>query len=272
LVLLDELGAGTDPEEGGVLGYAVLEALQRAGAFAVVTTHLGRLKDFAYQSTGAENGSMAFDGETLRPLYRLDIGIPGNSHALDIAARVGMPPDVVDRARVLLGVRDRTLDHLIERVQVARRDAEADRRKTADLSREAAEQKAELEARMAGAVRRETWLQEEADAVVEAELRAAQSALGEPLAKLLQAPMPYRDAANSLKQVVDAVVKQAAVHRRRMAFCNRLKKGDRVFLPRWGRVCSVGRVDKVREVLAIEYGNVKLEVGFEDVSWLQPLE
>jgi DNA mismatch repair protein MutS2 len=135
LVLLDELGAGTDPEEGGVLGYAVLEALLQASAFAVVTTHLGRLKDFAYQHAGAENGSMAFDGVSLRPLYRLDLGIPGSSHALDIASRVGMPAAVVERARVLLGTRDRTLDNLIERVQVARRDAEADRQRTADVSR-----------------------------------------------------------------------------------------------------------------------------------------
>ncbi|CAN0489510.1 unnamed protein product, partial [Discosporangium mesarthrocarpum] len=66
LVLLDELGAGTDPEEGSVLGYAVLEALVAANVFAVVTTHLGRLKDFAYQHPGAENGSMAFDGKTLK--------------------------------------------------------------------------------------------------------------------------------------------------------------------------------------------------------------
>ena len=66
---------------------------------AVVTTHLGRLKDFAYRHTGAENGSMAFDGASLRPLYRLDVGIPGASHALDIAERVGMPKAAVVRAR-----------------------------------------------------------------------------------------------------------------------------------------------------------------------------
>src|SRR5262249_20384129 len=128
LLLLDELGAGTDPEEGGVLGYAVLEQLLAAKAFAVVTTHLGRLKDFAYQHAGADNGSMAFDGTSLAPLYRLDVGIPGSSHALAIAGRVGMPAAVVARARELLGVRDTTLQDVIDRVQVARADAEADRR------------------------------------------------------------------------------------------------------------------------------------------------
>lgn len=271
LVLLDELGAGTDPEEGGVLGYAVLEELVRAGAFAVVSTHLGRLKDFAYQVQGAENGSMAFDGASLRPLYRLDIGIPGNSHALDIASRVGMPEKVVARARELLGVRDKTLDHIIERVQVARRDAEADRRRTADLTRAAEQQQTKLDERLAEAVRKENWLQEEADGVVEAELRAAQAALAEPLTALLSAPGQHGERARGLKVVVDALLKNSALHRRRMRFCNGLKKGDQVFLPRWRRTCAVHKVDKVREVVVVDYGNVKMEVPFEDVSWLQPL-
>ena len=271
LVLLDELGAGTDPEEGGVLGYAVLEELLRAGCFAVVSTHLGRLKDFAYQHRGAENGSMAFDGASLRPIYRLDIGIPGNSHALDIASRVGMPESVVARARELLGVRDKTLDHIIERVQVARRDAEADRRRSADLTRAAEAQQTRLDERLAEAVRKENWLQEEADGVVEAELRAAHAALVEPLAALFSAPGQHGERARQLRVVVDGLLKNSALHRRRMRFCHGLKKGDQVFLPRWRRLCAVHKVDKVREIVAVEYGNVKMEVPFEDVSWLQPL-
>ncbi len=271
LVLLDELGAGTDPEEGAVLGYAVLEALLAARAFAVVTTHLGRLKDFAYQHDGAENGSMAFDGSSLRPLYRLDLGIPGNSHALDIASRVGMPAAVVARARALLGKRDRTLDHRIEGGQVARRDAEADRRRTADLSRAAIERQAALDERLADAVKKETWLQEEADGIVETELRQAHAALQEPLTGLLNAPGVHGERARALKAVADGLLKRAAVHRRRMAFCHGLKKGDQVFLPRWRRLCAVHRVDKVREQVTVDYGNVKVDVPFEDVSWVQPL-
>lgn len=272
LVLLDELGAGTDPEEGGVLGYAVLEELLRARAFAVVTTHLGRLKDFAYQHAGAENGSMAFDGASLRPLYRLDLGIPGNSHALDIASRVGMPAAVVQRARALLGVRDQSLDHVIERVQVARRDAEADRRRTADLNRAAAARQEELEGRMAQAVRKEAWLQEEADGVVEAELRAAQVALQEHVAALASAPGAHGERARAMRVIVDGLLKRAALHRRRMQFCHSLKKGDPVFLPRFGRVCAVHKVDRVRETVSVDYGKVKMELPFEDVSWLQPLQ
>ena len=272
LVLLDELGAGTDPEEGAVLGYAVLEALVKANVFAVVTTHLGRLKDFAYQHQGAENGSMAFDGETLRPLYRLDLGIPGNSHALDIASRVGMPKSIVARARELLGKRDQTLDNLIQRVQVARRDAEADRQATADRSRQVTQQHTDLEERLAQAVRKENWLQEEADGVVEAELRRAHASMDKSLTALTQAPGQHGERARELKKVVDGLLKDAALHRRRMAFCHGLKKGDQVFLPRWGRLCKVHKIDKVREIAFVDYGKVRMEVPYEDVSWLQPLD
>jgi len=272
LVLLDELGAGTDPEEGSVLGYAVLEALVEARVFAVVTTHLGRLKDFAYQHEGAENGSMAFDGKTLRPLYRLDLGIPGNSHALDIAARVGMPDRLVARARKLLGERDKTLDNLIERVQVARRGAEADRKRTADRSREVNQQQEDLAERLAQAVKKENWLQEEADGVVEAELRQAHAAMDDAITALTQAPGQHGERARGLKKIADGLLKSAALHRRRMAFCHQLKKGQMVYLPRWGRLCAVRKVDKVREIVTVDYGKVRMEVPYEDVSWLQPLD
>lgn len=272
LVLLDELGAGTDPEEGSVLGYAVLEALVQARVFAVVTTHLGRLKDFAYQHEGAENGSMAFDGKTLRPLYRLDLGIPGNSHALDIAARVGMPDKLVARARKLLGERDKTLDNLIERVQVARRGAEEDRKRTADRSREVDQQQEDLAERLAQAVKKENWLQEEADGVVEAELRQAHAAMDDAITALTQAPGQHGERARGLKKIADGLLKSAALHRRRMAFCHQLKKGQMVYLPRWGRLCAVRKVDKVREIVTVDYGKVRMEVPYEDVSWLQPLD
>ncbi|MGE3172888.1 MAG: hypothetical protein AB7O97_09680 [Planctomycetota bacterium] len=272
LVLLDELGAGTDPEEGGVLGYAVLEELLARRAFAVVTTHLGRLKDFAYQHSGAINGSMAFDGASLQPLYRLDVGIPGNSHALDIAGRVGMPEGVVRRARELIGVRDTSLQDVIDKVQVARRSAEADRRKTAAVSQQVEQQRERLEEQLTEAQRKEGWLHEEADAVVAAELQKAQEALQQGLQPLLSAPGQHGEKARALQRIVDALPRAAAVHRRRMRFCHDLKKGDLVFLPRWGRACAVRKVDKVREQVTVDYGNVKMEVPFEDVSWLRPME
>ncbi len=99
LVLLDELGSGTDPEEGSALGIAIIEYFRKKGALMMVSTHYNELKTYAYQTEGVENGHVEFDERTLRPTYRLHIGVAGSSHALSIAARLGLPQDVVDLAR-----------------------------------------------------------------------------------------------------------------------------------------------------------------------------
>ena len=95
LVLIDELGAGTDPLEGAALAESILEDLYRRGAFTVVTTHLGRLKEFAYRHRKCENASMEFDPVKLAPTYHLRTGLAGNSNALIIAERLGIPRAVV---------------------------------------------------------------------------------------------------------------------------------------------------------------------------------
>ncbi|PQV64687.1 DNA mismatch repair protein MutS2 [Abditibacterium utsteinense] len=103
LVLFDEIGAGTDPDEGAALAKAVLRSLSRKGAHVLATTHYGELKQFALSAGRFENASVEFDPKTLSPTYRLRIGVPGASNALDIAARLDMPPDIVARARKYLG-------------------------------------------------------------------------------------------------------------------------------------------------------------------------
>jgi DNA mismatch repair protein MutS2 len=107
LVLLDELGAATDPEEGGALGTAVVEHFRAAGAFTVVSTHLMALKIYAATTPGVVNGSMGFDETTLEPTYHLRLGLPGKSAGLEIATQLGMPGDIMRRARQSLGDRDR---------------------------------------------------------------------------------------------------------------------------------------------------------------------
>ncbi len=272
LVLLDELGAGTDPDEGGALGYAVLEALSARATFAVVTTHLGRLKDFAYEHKGAENGSMAFDRASLKPLYRLVVGVPGASHALDIATSVGMPEAIVSRARAVLGKRSRTVEEVVERVQAARADAEADRRRSSELTlqAEAAEQKAR--AKLADADLKGAWLEEEAGNFVDAELRAARLLLEAPLKEFANAPQPWSGRAKALLDTLQGLLKGTSLHRRRMQFLGALRKDAVVWVPHLRRRCTVKKIDRVREILSLEVGAMRLEVAFEDVSWLQPLD
>ncbi len=126
LVLLDELGAGTDPVEGSALACAVVAALHRRGALTVVTTHLGQVKGFVHEQDGMENAAVEFDPETLQPAYRLHLGRPGASHALAIARRFGLPDDVLSAASALVDSDAIAMEGLLERLTAAQRKAEAD--------------------------------------------------------------------------------------------------------------------------------------------------
>jgi len=123
LVLLDELGAGTDPLEGGVLACAFLAALSATRALTLATTHLGLVKTWVHEQPGMVNAAVRFDPETLQPEYVLDIGRPGASHALAIAARAGLASDVLDHARSLLGRDQLRLEQVLARLEDQERQA-----------------------------------------------------------------------------------------------------------------------------------------------------
>jgi DNA mismatch repair protein MutS2 len=127
LVLLDELGSGTDPVEGAALGQAVLEVLLARRALCLATTHHGALKTFAQDTPGVRNASMAFDEETLRPRFRLVVGVPGGSRAIQVAERFGMDRSVLDRARALLPQGERDLNRLLEELGRLREEARSER-------------------------------------------------------------------------------------------------------------------------------------------------
>ncbi len=137
LVLLDEIGAGTDPTEGAALARALIEHLHRRGARTVVTTHYNELKALAWTHPGIENASVEFDPVTLRPTYRLRIGLPGRSNALEIARRLGLAAEVVERARELLGPQAGALDRILGDIEADRRASEHDRAEAARRREEA---------------------------------------------------------------------------------------------------------------------------------------
>lgn len=152
LVLLDELGAGTDPGEGAALAMALLEHLLSLGSRVVVTSHYSELKAFAYRTPRVENGSVAFDPETLRPTYHLVIGVPGPSQAFAIAARLGLPPAIVERARQMQRPEERHVESMIagmaadeRRLREAASRADAERAAVEDLRRQLEVERAELQ-------------------------------------------------------------------------------------------------------------------------------
>lgn len=145
LILIDELGAGTDPDEGAAIGAAVIAEIQRLRARAVVTTHLSALKALAFTRSRVDNASVEFDPETLRPTYHVRLGEPGNSNALIIAERLGMSRAMVQHARKQLEDRERLLQKAIAGTLHTRRQAEDARRAAREAELRAEEARAAFE-------------------------------------------------------------------------------------------------------------------------------
>ena len=177
LVLLDELGAGTDPEEGAALARALIEELLERGCLAIATTHYSELKAFAYTTQGAENGSVEFDVATLSPTYRLTVGVPGRSNALAIARRLGMPDNVIERARGYLNPETERVDTLLGEIKRRRNAAEAAQRDAERALAEALREREAALAELADARHQRELARQESLAEVESELSEARAAV-----------------------------------------------------------------------------------------------
>jgi DNA mismatch repair protein MutS2 len=145
LVLLDEIGAGTDPAEGSALAKAVLTELLRRGARVVATTHYGELKAFAYTTPGIENASVEFDPVTLEPTFELRIGTPGSSNAFAIAARLGLSPALLREAAQMIGEAQVEFTEVIQRAEQSQRDLAEEHRKAAKSRMELEQTQAEYQ-------------------------------------------------------------------------------------------------------------------------------
>ena len=270
LVLIDELGAGTDPLEGAALGEAILEQLYVRGAFSLVTTHIGRLKEFAFRKKKCQNASMEFDPVKLAPTYRLLVGVPGRSNATFIARGIGVPDEVVDHAERVLAGEERVDQELLEGLERTRRDLdrkkgemEKHRRSARDLERAAEEELGEVKSlRVAWEHEAERAEEERVRSLVE-ELRSRLRARGAP-------PRDRQEAFQRLHDALDAAEGGTTLGARRRELARSLRKGDMVFVPRFQQVCEVKTINKTKEILTVSLSGISTEVPFLDISWILP--
>ncbi|HVH68562.1 MAG TPA: Smr/MutS family protein [Gemmatimonadales bacterium] len=203
LVLLDEIGSGTDPAEGGALAAAVLKTLTRRRAITLATTHLGALKQLATQTVGIVNASLQFDAETLTPTYRLLKGVPGRSYGLAIARRLRLASEVLDVAERAMPDAQRALDALLATVEARARELEARDRELAALEERVRADAQRLDARAAELAGREAEVQARAK-------NLERGAREQARAYLLEARRKVEEALGRARAAVDeATAKQA---------------------------------------------------------------
>jgi DNA mismatch repair protein MutS2 len=263
LVLLDEIGSGTDPAEGGALAAATLKALTRRKAITLATTHLGALKQLAAETVGIVNASLQFDVGTLTPTYRLLKGVPGRSYGLAIARRLGVAADVLAEAERAVPDAERTLDKLLASVEARGRDIDA---RAAELETRGAQLELErqslanLEALETELRAREKALDKDARERARAYLlearKTVEAALGQARAAVTEAT------AKEARRIVEAAIEKTAGRPDgQTAGATDLKPGERV---RTGQ----GRVGVVAEIrsdgrVVVEIGSVRLVIAPE---------
>ncbi|NJK63150.1 MAG: endonuclease MutS2 [Synechococcaceae cyanobacterium SM2_3_1] len=250
LVLLDEVGAGTDPTEGVALATALLQELAAKSTLTLATTHYGELKALKYENSQFENASVEFDDATLAPTYRLLWGIPGRSNALSIAERLDLAPAVVDRARHLLLGRTDEVNTVIQGLERQRADLETRTAQVETLHQELQTLQQQMMQRSQLLAQREKQLQGEKQAAIQAEIQAARKQVASVIRQLQKGTPSGQDA----QQASEALHRLAPQQASPPAI-------ETEFVPEVGDRVRLRGLDQTGEVIAIDGRDVTVRSG-----------
>ncbi|GHU46435.1 endonuclease MutS2 [Clostridia bacterium] len=276
LVLLDELGSGTDPAEGGALAVAILSALGDSGSIVIATTHYREVKLHALRDPLTENACCEFDIATLRPTYKIIQGVPGKSYALDIARRLDLPPHVIELAKDMVSGEDKSLEDVFSALTEARKKAEEEREEAEKRLREIEMKQQELERRLQktaelregeiNAARSEAMAM---IAAVEQQGKAALSKIEELRAGKNMDPKQVksalRTATDKMRDTANPVADKPATGEKLTSFTKPPEIGDQVAMAATGVTGTVTAIEK-GGVYIVQFGNVRTKMKVTDLA------
>ena len=272
LVLIDELGTSTDPEEGAALAKAILREFHRRGIPTIATSHHRDLAAFVQDSPGMTNASVELDPDTLTPTYKLNIGLPERSYALTIAAKLGMPQAVIDDARSMLSPEFRQTEGLLSELQLERRQAVERSREAQEELRQARELRQELEQRLAALEQERDWMIAESRRELEARaeevrqrLRAVERSL--PAARQPQ-PAPalhqQRQEVAQVKRELQSPAWRGDAARER--WLGTLRRGDLIIVRGIGQALAVLTEPSEQGSLEVALGSIRVTVSLDEIE------
>jgi len=279
LVLFDELGAGTDPQEGAALAISILDEVHGRGARVMATTHYPELKAYGYNRPGVANASVEFDIETLSPTYRLLIGVPGRSNAFEISSRLGLPESIIDRAKSFTGTDRHEVESMIASLEETRRQSEDDAERSHELMIESEALRKELQGKLQAYEDRKEALdkkaKEKARKIVDEAKREAESIIAElrEMRKNADQVVKEHELIEARKRLEEAtplennkVLKKAAQVKAR---AQNLVVGDEVKVLSYGqRGTLLERVSNSEWV--VQMGILKMKIADSDLEYIKP--
>jgi len=276
LVLIDEIGAGTDPEEGSALALSIIEKLLEKNCFGIITTHYSKLKEFAVDNAKIENASMEFDSKTLLPVYKLNIGIPGSSNAIDIAKILGVDKDIIDNATSHLSTDKIMVEKILKKAEESRRETEKLKAELDQIKQEKEKELNEIRLEKDKIIKERERIynnaKQETKSIVADKLVEAEEIIDELKAILKKADLESKEVfrASELKnriknsRYLDYDVNDKPIELVKSDL-KKLKVGDTVYVNSLGRKVVIDKIRDKKGEAEVRIGDIKTVVKLNDL-------
>lgn len=274
LILLDEVGAGTDPSEGSALAIALLQYLADHALLTIATTHFGELKSLKYEDERFENASVEFDEQSLQPTYRLLWGIPGRSNALTIAKRLGLNPEIIEQAAGYVGESSEEVNQVIAGLEAQRRQQETKAQAAGQLLKDTERLHQELAQKSANLKERERELKQIQEKAIQETLIQAKAEIAKVIRRLQQGTPTGQDttqATEALNQIAGQYLpSQKTTPKPPPEF--KPQVGDRIRIPRFGQTAEVINEPTPEGQITVRFGMMKMTVSLGEIESLDGLK